>query len=110
MTNRLKNRLTLIERELVKREPIFHEIVITGGLTRGIARHATIGGEITIEAEAGEDFDHFRQRVRSRAQREGARLITFGGFPPNPPTWADPPGQDEALARARNGSGDEIDS
>jgi len=67
-----------------------------------------VGGQ-TIQAEPGESFEEFRLRVRALAISEGAQSIVFGGLPDGPVEWAQPPGQEEALAEAGTRATDEID-
>jgi hypothetical protein len=104
-----ERRLAAVEQRLTLQTPTLHEIIIYNGLVEGIAPQARIVGGQTIQAEPGESFEDFRQRVRVVATADGAKCIVFGGLPDGPVQWATPPGQEEALAAAGMRATDEID-
>ena len=104
-----ERRLAAVEQRLTLQTPTLHEIIIYNGLVEGIAPQAQSLAVQTIQAEPGESFEDFRQRVRAVAISEGAQSVVFGGLPDGPVEWATPPGQEEALARALTRGIDEID-
>jgi hypothetical protein len=102
-------KLAAVERQLLPQKAKIQEIFVSGGLVKGIGRQARIVGGETIQAERDETLEDFRRRMLEIAEREGSNTITYGGLPDAPVDWAIPPGQDEALALARDQSSDEID-
>ena len=83
------------------------EIHVSGGLSPGVANLATFEG-YHLAGAPGESFDDFSARVRAAARSVKATLIVFGGLPPPPLEFAEPPGMVEALAKAGRAT-DEID-
>jgi hypothetical protein len=107
MNKKQKQRLTDAEDQLASFGSI-HEIHVSGGLAPGVATIASFAG-YHLAGAPGESFDIFCARVRAAARSVKAKLIVFGGLPPPPLEFAEPPGQAEALdAIARQGR-DEID-
>jgi hypothetical protein len=58
----------------------FQTIVISGGLTAGVADIAQFG-ETLLEREDGETIERFHIRARAAACAAGAGFVTFGGLP-----------------------------
>jgi hypothetical protein len=105
----ITKRLSVVERQLETTKGKITEFYIEGGLSgSGVAVRAHIIGGQCYEGEPGEEFESFRKRIRAIAETEGADAVVFGGLPPTPTEWAEPPGMEEALARAGR-TGDEID-
>jgi hypothetical protein len=58
-------------------------IVISGGLTAGVADIAQFGDTL-IEREDGETIEHFQIRARVAAAAARAEFVIFGGLKPMP--------------------------
>jgi hypothetical protein len=110
MIKTIKRRLAAVIQQLVQPKKAIREVIVRGGLVHGVAHQARIVGGQTIQAEPDESFEDFRQRMRVVAESEGAKSIIFGGLTDAPVEWAQPPGQEEALAKAGKRGTDEIDS
>lgn len=109
MSKKLERRLAKSEIVLACSEHSLHEIYVSGGLQAGVAIRASFAG-YRLEGEPGETFDDFCVRARAAAHAVKAKLIVFGGLPATPTEWAQPPGLEEALAKAAMRGSDEIDS
>jgi hypothetical protein len=107
MSKPMKRRIAMAEQRLTPAKRRIREIYIEGGLDAGV--RAEIVGGPSFEGEPGEKLESLRTRVRPIAEAEGATLVVYGGLPPPPYEFAEPPGMAEALARA-NRPTDELDS
>jgi hypothetical protein len=105
-----ERRLAAAEHQLIPQKPTIQEIFVTGGLVEGIAPQARIAGGQTIQADPGETLEDSRRRMLVIAESEGAKFIVYGGLPDGPVEWAQPPGQEEALARVAWGATNEMDT
>jgi Asp/Glu/hydantoin racemase len=76
----LRARIATAEGRLAILRPGLREIVIRGGLDRGVASIATIDGEPLARAE-GETSEAFRARAREAAIAAGAKVLVLGGLP-----------------------------
>lgn len=102
-------RLAAAEQKLTPKKRPIEEIFAQGGLVSGIAHQGRIVGGQTIQADPGETLEDFRRRMIAIAESEGAKFIVYGGLPDGPVEWAEPPGMEEAAAKAFATGLDEMD-
>lgn len=103
-------RLAAAEHQLMPQKEPVQEIFVAGGLVEGIAPQGRIVGGQTFQADPGETLEDFRRRMLVIAESEGAKFVIYGGLPDGPVEWAQPPGQEEALAKVKWYEADEMDT
>lgn len=100
MSKAVERRLSVAERRLDSRPFGIRQIVISGGLSKGIAPIASVGGSpLQMRAKPDETFGAFRTRVLASAKMEKATLVTFGGFPDAPFDFDYPDTRDDLKPR-----------
>jgi len=103
----IARRIAKVVAALVRSKHSLNESCLKGGLTPGVALRARFAG-YDLEGEPGETADEFYARASTAANAVKAKFVVYGGLPSAPLEWSEPPGLQEALAKAGR-SGDEMD-
>jgi hypothetical protein len=100
MSRAIERRVAAAERRFSPRPSPIRQIVISGGLSKGIAPIASVGSsQFQMRAEPDETFGTFRARVLALARTERATLVIFGGLPDTPFDYEYADAQDDLKLR-----------